>query len=77
MKYVLFTLVKFYLHLLTELVSSKKYWRVASSSVSVLKEEIQVIFFLWNPYKNLNVMRKIEFSKNVKNYIYIKPILTI
>ena len=45
MKYVLFTLVKFYLHLLTELVSSKKYWRVANSSVSVLKEEIQVIFF--------------------------------
>ena len=63
----------FYLHLLTGLISSDRYWRVAKKGKGKIikgnfkRENSSKIWYLWNHYENPNKTRKIEFSKNVKN----------
>ena len=59
----------FYLHLLIELIGSKKYWRVDKFDGRFKRGNLSNIAFLWNSYsdENSNERRKIECSQNVEN----------
>ena len=57
----------FYLHFLIDLISSKKYWRVAKNSVLILKEVIQVkICFCEIPMNIQAKEERLNFLKPLK-----------
>ena len=56
MKYILFTLV-------VGLISSKKYWRVATNLVPVLKRVIQVKFYFYE------ILTKIQTKEERSNFL--------
>ena len=62
----------FHLHLLTGLISSKKYWRVVKKLVAVLKGVIQVKFYFHEILTKIQMKEKrlkLKITDNCFNFI--------